>query len=64
MKLFFEQKLTEVQEFLKLPQRNLTSLQVKIHSGPLAKQIENWEVVRKTLKGTSYENFLHADHKL
>ncbi|CAI9763658.1 unnamed protein product [Fraxinus pennsylvanica] len=57
-------KLEEVQEFLNLPRRNLTSLQVRIHSGPLAKQIENWEVVRETLKGTSYENFLHADHKL
>ncbi|KAI3465404.1 hypothetical protein Pfo_022067 [Paulownia fortunei] len=57
-------KLVDVQEFLKLPRRNLTSLQVKIHSGPLPRQIDNFDDVQKTLKGTSYENFINTDYKL
>ncbi|XP_073276661.1 uncharacterized protein [Primulina huaijiensis] len=55
-------KLVDVQEFLKLPRRNLISLQVKIHRGSLSNQIENWNDVRKILKGTSYENFLKNDY--
>ncbi|KAF5740702.1 hypothetical protein HS088_TW11G00779 [Tripterygium wilfordii] len=51
-------KLIEVQEFLRLPYRELTSRQVKIHSGPLSRQIQNWEEVQKTLKGTPFERFL------
>lgn len=56
-------KLVEVQEFLKLPSQNLTSGQVKIHSGPLSRYVANWEDVRKTLQGTSYENLLNTDYK-
>ncbi|KAI3448097.1 hypothetical protein Pfo_004762 [Paulownia fortunei] len=51
-------KLVDVQEFLKVPQRDLNSRQVKIHKGPLSSQVENWEDVKKTLKGTPYESFL------
>ncbi|KAL8058835.1 hypothetical protein ABFS82_03G046000 [Erythranthe guttata] len=57
-------KLVDVQEFLKLPRRNLTSLQVKIHSGPLQTQIDNFEDVRKLLKGTSYEKYISTDYRL
>lgn len=57
-------KLVEVQEFLRLPYRELTSGQVKIHNGPLSKQIENWDDVKKALIGTSYQRFLHTDLKL
>ncbi|XP_057973946.1 uncharacterized protein LOC131161929 isoform X2 [Malania oleifera] len=55
-------KLAEVQEFLRLPSRDLTSRQVKIHSGPLSKQVGNWDDILKALNGTSYERFLHADY--
>ncbi|OIT29156.1 PREDICTED: uncharacterized protein LOC109211725 [Nicotiana attenuata] len=54
-------KLADVQEFLGLPQRELKSGQVKIHSGPLSQQIQNWDDVKKKLKGTPYETFLNAD---
>ncbi|KAL0360799.1 UNVERIFIED_CONTAM: hypothetical protein Sradi_3764400 [Sesamum radiatum] len=57
------QKLVQVQEFLKLPAQNLTSGQVKIHSGPLSRYVANWEDVRKKLEGTSYENLLNTDYK-
>ncbi|CAB4296963.1 unnamed protein product [Prunus armeniaca] len=57
-------KLNEVQDFLRLPHRELKSRQVKIHTTPLSNQVENWETVEKTLKGTSYETFLHADYQL
>ncbi|KAK9220201.1 hypothetical protein WN943_008849 [Citrus x changshan-huyou] len=56
--------LKEVQEFLRLAYRELTSRQVKIHSGPLSKQVENWDDVQKALKGTSYERFLHSDYRV
>lgn len=52
----------EVQDFLKLPRRNLTSNQVKIHTASLSEQIENWEEVQKTLKGTAYEIYLKNDY--
>lgn len=39
----------------------LTSQQVKIHKGTLGDHIKNWNDVKKTLKGTDYERFLHAD---
>lgn len=61
---YFLQKLNEVQDFLRLPHRELKSRQVKIHTTPLSNQVENWETVEKTLKGTSYETFLHADYQL
>ncbi|CAH9144821.1 unnamed protein product [Cuscuta epithymum] len=54
-------KLRDVQEFLGLPIRNLTSLQVKIHSGSLSNQIKNWDEVQEKLKGTVYEKFLYTD---
>ncbi|GAV69047.1 hypothetical protein CFOL_v3_12548 [Cephalotus follicularis] len=57
-------KLQEVQEFLRLPVRELTSRQVKIHSGLLSEQIENWDDVQQALKGTSYQSFLQSDRKL
>lgn len=58
------QKLVEVQEFLRVPYRNLTSRQVKIHKGPLSKHIDNWEDVQKALEGTSFESYLDTDYKL
>ncbi|KAG8377640.1 hypothetical protein BUALT_Bualt08G0054000 [Buddleja alternifolia] len=57
-------KLVDVQEFLKLPRQNLTSLQVKIHRGPLYQHIGNWDDVKKTLRGTLYETFINTDYKL
>ncbi|KAL5558588.1 hypothetical protein UlMin_034799 [Ulmus minor] len=54
-------KLKDVQEFLRLPYRELNSRQVKIHTAPLWKQMENWDDVRKALNGTAYQSFLHAD---
>lgn len=58
----FLQKLKDVQEFLKLPQMELTSRQIKIHKGPLSDHIKNWEDVNKTLTGTAYESFLSSDY--
>ncbi|CAJ1972663.1 unnamed protein product [Sphenostylis stenocarpa] len=54
-------KLKDVQEFLRLPLRDMHSRQVKIHTAPLWKQIENWDEVEKTLRGTPYQNFLFSD---
>ncbi|KAL2973996.1 hypothetical protein AAZX31_14G078200 [Glycine max] len=54
-------KLKDVQEFLRLPYRDMHSRQVKIHTAPLWKQIENWDEVQKTLRGTAYQNFLFSD---
>ncbi|WOH05979.1 hypothetical protein DCAR_0625402 [Daucus carota subsp. sativus] len=56
-------KLVDVLEFLKVPYRELTSRQVKIHSGPLSQHISNWEDVKKALKGTSFESYLKEDYK-
>ncbi|CAI9110149.1 OLC1v1010125C1 [Oldenlandia corymbosa var. corymbosa] len=67
MILFYEDlvqnrtKLQDVQDFLKLPQMELKSRQVKIHKGPLSEHIRNWEDVNKALKGTDYEKFLSSD---
>lgn len=55
-------KVKEVQEFLSLPTMDLTSRQIKIHSGLLSDHIKNWDEVLKTLNGTSYERFIHADY--
>ncbi|XP_019420521.1 PREDICTED: uncharacterized protein LOC109330702 isoform X2 [Lupinus angustifolius] len=55
-------KLKYVQEFLGLPQMELTSRQVKIHRGQLSDLIRNWDDVNKMLKGTVYESFLEADY--
>lgn len=57
-------KLIDVQDFLKVPKRELKSRQVKIHKGPLSEQVENWGDIQKTLNGTSYESFLFADYKM
>ncbi|XP_075498644.1 uncharacterized protein LOC142537015 [Primulina tabacum] len=54
-------KLVDVQKFLALPQMELTSRQVKIHKGPLSEHVENWDDVKRTLRGTTYESFLHRD---
>ncbi|XP_010268907.1 PREDICTED: uncharacterized protein LOC104605719 isoform X2 [Nelumbo nucifera] len=55
-------KLIDVQEFLRVPEMDLKSRQVKIHKGTLSNQVVNWDDVHKTLKGTQYESFLHADY--
>ncbi|OVA15779.1 hypothetical protein BVC80_1825g12 [Macleaya cordata] len=57
-------KLMEVQEFLRVPQRDLKSRQVKIHKGSLSDHVENWDDVNKTLTGTPYESFLYADYSM
>ncbi|XP_006856659.3 uncharacterized protein LOC18446477 [Amborella trichopoda] len=54
-----QKKLMEVQEFLWVPLRDLQSRQVKIHTRPISKQVENWLDVYNTLKGTHYEVFLN-----
>uniref|UniRef100_A0A2N9IS62 Sulfotransferase n=1 Tax=Fagus sylvatica TaxID=28930 RepID=A0A2N9IS62_FAGSY len=56
-------KLKDVQDFLKVPYRELKSRQVKIHKGSLSQQVENWDDIQKTIKGTHYESFLHADYR-
>lgn len=58
------QVLNDVQDFLRIPQMELKSRQVKIHKGPLHEQVENWDDIRKVLNGTPYENFLHEDYKV
>ncbi|PSS26095.1 Nodulation protein like [Actinidia chinensis var. chinensis] len=57
-------KLIEVQDFLKVPQMDLKSRQVKIHKGSLSQRVENWDDIEKALKGTPYESFLHEDYKI
>lgn len=47
--------MTGIQEFLGVPPRKLESQQVKIHTRPLRKQIQNWDDVQARLKGTKYE---------
>ncbi|KAJ0010920.1 hypothetical protein Pint_34453 [Pistacia integerrima] len=56
-------KLVDVQEFLKVPQRDLKSRQVKIHKGALSNYVENWDDVRKALEGTRYQGFLHGEYR-
>lgn len=57
-------KLIDVQEFLKVPQRDLKSRQVKIHKGSLSEQVENWSDIQKALNGSLYESFLSADYNM
>ncbi|KAI8532852.1 hypothetical protein RHMOL_Rhmol11G0246900 [Rhododendron molle] len=57
-------KLLDVQDFLRVPQMELKSRQVKIHKGSLSQQVENWDDIQNTLKGTPYESFLHSDYKM
>lgn len=53
-----KKRLTEIQQFLGVPQYKLESQQVKIHTRPLSDQIQNWDLVRSRLEGTEFENFL------
>ncbi|CAL1410073.1 unnamed protein product [Linum trigynum] len=55
-------KLYEVLDFLKVPQRELKSRQVKIHKGSLSNHVENWEEVQAALQGTQYKAFLDIDY--
>ncbi|WRX31261.1 Sulfotransferase domain - like 10 [Theobroma cacao] len=58
-------KLREVQEFLGLPYKELSSRQIKIHTAPLSEQVANWDDVQKAVEGaSSYESFLHSDYKI
>lgn len=50
--------LADAQEFLGVPLRKLESHHVKIHTKPLSEQINNWEDVCKTLRGSIYWPFL------
>ncbi|XP_057977937.1 uncharacterized protein LOC131164625 isoform X2 [Malania oleifera] len=65
MILFYEdiikntKALSDVQKFLGVPVRKLVSRQVKIHIRPLSEQVNNWDDVYKTLKGSQYEHFLY-----
>ncbi|KAH0460430.1 hypothetical protein IEQ34_011093 [Dendrobium chrysotoxum] len=52
------QTMMEVLEFLKVPQRTLISGHVKIHTRPLAQQIENWRAVAKVIKRSKYRRFI------
>lgn len=61
--LYVSQKLKEVLDFLKVPQRNLESRQVKIHTRPLFDHVKNWDEVSKVLNGTKYEHLLHSDQQ-
>ncbi|KAF4391585.1 hypothetical protein G4B88_030736 [Cannabis sativa] len=56
-------KLTDVQDFLKVPRMELKSRQVKIHKGSLSNLVENWDDIQKALTGTPFESFLHADYR-
>ncbi|XP_058191301.1 uncharacterized protein LOC131308392 [Rhododendron vialii] len=57
-------KLLDVLDLLRVPQMDLKSRQVKIHKGSLSQQVENWDDIQNTLKGTPYESFLHSDYKM
>ncbi|CAJ1973371.1 unnamed protein product [Sphenostylis stenocarpa] len=57
-------KLKDVQEFLRVPYRDLQSRQVKIHTAPLSDQIENWDEVQKELMGTPYQRFLGKNNQI
>ncbi|XP_048231444.1 nodulation protein H isoform X2 [Ricinus communis] len=56
-------KLLEVQDFLRVPRKELKSRQVKIHKGSISSQAENWGEIQKALKGTHYESFLYGDYR-
>ncbi|WCJ35384.1 P-loop containing nucleoside triphosphate hydrolases superfamily protein [Euphorbia peplus] len=56
-------KLKQVQDFLRLPYRDLSSRQIKIHRGDLSDQIQNWDEVQNVLSGTPYESFLYSEHQ-
>ncbi|ERN05406.1 hypothetical protein AMTR_s00007p00223380 [Amborella trichopoda] len=54
-----QKRMMDVQEFLRVPHRDLQSHQVKIHTRPISELVENWNEVYNTLKGTQYEIFLN-----
>ncbi|TXG64365.1 hypothetical protein EZV62_011359 [Acer yangbiense] len=56
-------KLADVQEFLKVPKREVKSRQVKIHKGPLSNYVDNWDDLQKALNGTQYQSFLLGDYR-
>ncbi|QCD83174.1 uncharacterized protein LOC114175320 isoform X1 [Vigna unguiculata] len=56
-------KLRDVQDFLKVPQMDLKTRQVKIHKGSLSSQIGNWNDVSKVLTGTPFESFIRQDFR-
>ncbi|KMZ75884.1 P-loop containing nucleoside triphosphate hydrolases superfamilyprotein [Zostera marina] len=55
-------KLQDVMKFLKLPEKELKSQQVKIHTEVLTEQVMNWEKVCRTLKGSRFETFLYSNY--
>uniref|UniRef100_A0A0A9B9J5 Sulfotransferase n=1 Tax=Arundo donax TaxID=35708 RepID=A0A0A9B9J5_ARUDO len=60
MTLYYEDIIgnNNVQQFLRVPVRKLTSRQVKIHTRPLPDLVENWEQVNSKLNGTEFARFL------
>ncbi|KAF1871411.1 hypothetical protein Lal_00020204 [Lupinus albus] len=54
-------KLKDVEEFIRVPYRDLESHQVKIHTAPLWDQIQNWNEVQQALNGTPYQTFLNTN---
>lgn len=62
LRYFLPQKMMDVLEFLRVPQRKLVSRHVKIHTRPLPNLIENWDEIYTSLKGSEYESFLKADY--
>ncbi|THF96077.1 hypothetical protein TEA_016132 [Camellia sinensis var. sinensis] len=64
LKWMLNQKLKDVQDFLRVPQRDLKSQQVKIHKGSLSQHVENWDDIQRALYGTPYESFLHSDYNI
>ncbi|XP_078171697.1 uncharacterized protein LOC144565748 [Carex rostrata] len=58
-----QKAVNKVQEFLKVPVRELVSRHVKIHTRPLPRQVDNWREVLEVLNKTEYAHFLnHADY--
>ncbi|KAJ3696052.1 hypothetical protein LUZ60_001429 [Juncus effusus] len=56
-------KLMDVLDFLQLPRKKLSSRHVKIHTRPLAHQVENWSAVYDALKGSEFKSFLNEDYR-
>lgn len=52
-------KMIDVLDFLRMPRRELESRHIKIHTGALSDQIDNWDEVSQSLKGTEFESFLN-----
>lgn len=52
------QKMMEVLEFLRAPQKKLISGHVKIHTRPLAQLITNWNAVVKAVKRSKFRRFI------